>query len=174
MATHRVNYEGRDYIWDGHRWCDAKTYIIPPENVVQKLNFQIREHREAEDNVISEFQPLLDAAKEAHMYNELPRAENFVRRALKLRPGDRGALAVLCSILRARNSPEQAILEVEPFLVMWYEPLLTTYAAALCDLERWEEAKQVIERGVGFSTSYQMQQVIQRIKNARPDLYPGE
>ena len=162
MPIYKVPYEGRDYTWDGRRWFDAKTHIEPPITVVRELDFRIREQRGSDDAASRDFQPLLEAAKDARINNELVRAENFARRALELRPGDHGVLAVLCSILRARNCPEQAVSETESFLdqFRWYEPLLTSHAAALCDLERWEDAKRVLEMWQGLKRM-EMQMVIQ-------------
>ena len=177
MSIYRVPYESQDYIYDGRRWFNAKTHIEPPITVVRALELRIREQRGSDDAAIRDFQPLLDAAQAARNNEELSRAEDFVRRALKLipgsLPGSHGALTILCAVLRARKRPEQAVAEIEPFLVPWYEPLLTTYAAALCDLERWEDAKRVLEMWQG-PQRMEMQMVIQKIRRNRQDLYGVE
>jgi len=49
--------------------------------------------------------------------------------------------------------------------------LLTTRAAALCDLGRWEEAKRTVGRSLAIESSDEAFSVARRIKAARPDLY---
>jgi hypothetical protein len=44
-------------------------------------------------------------------------------------------------------------------------------AAALCDLQRWEEAKKEIGRALAIGESEEAFSVVRRIKAARPDLY---
>jgi hypothetical protein len=98
---------------------------------------------------------------------------------LQLSPGNLYAVAVLCSCLRHQGKPEEALKESAPYKTEGYPPLITTRAAAFCDLKRWEEAKTEI----GKVLSYQKKnnawrhsepfQVINRIKSARPDLFRG-
>ena len=33
-----VDLDGKKYLWDGDNWCDPKTYMEPPEAIVNKLN----------------------------------------------------------------------------------------------------------------------------------------
>ncbi len=33
-----VDFEGKKFVWDGQAWCDAKTYMVPPDDIVNKLN----------------------------------------------------------------------------------------------------------------------------------------
>src|SRR5436190_10070502 len=39
-----VELDGRRFLWDGTSWCDAKTYMEPPDNVINKLNETYRKH----------------------------------------------------------------------------------------------------------------------------------
>jgi hypothetical protein len=39
-----VDLDGKKYLWDGDNWCDPKTYMEPPESVVNKLNETYRKH----------------------------------------------------------------------------------------------------------------------------------
>ncbi|MCB0226529.1 MAG: hypothetical protein KDI02_22745, partial [Anaerolineae bacterium] len=55
-----------------------------------------------------------------------------------------------------------------------YSPLLTSRAAALCDLKRWEEAKKTIGRCLVISKNETAFSVVNRIKAERPDLYEKE
>ena len=62
-----------------------------------------------------------------------------------------------------------------PFMPSDNPALLTTRAAALCDLRRWEEAKTTIGRALailrGESHKAEAFAVVRRIKANRPDLY---
>jgi len=178
MPTHRVLLNGREYIRQDNRWIDARTYIEPELIIVRQLDAHIRAEREAEDASITDTQDLLNAATAARDNNQLPRAEKLIRRALGLLIDDLSeflaALAILCSVLRKLNRSGQAVEETAAYTHHSYEPLLASHAAALCDLGRWDEAKQVIQRAIGLPTSYQTEQVIKRIKRARPDLYGSE
>jgi len=33
-----VEFEGKRYVWDGESWSDAKTYMVPPDDIVNRLN----------------------------------------------------------------------------------------------------------------------------------------
>jgi hypothetical protein len=53
-------------------------------------------------------------------------------------------------------------------------PLLTSRAAAFCDLGRWEEARRSVGRALAISGgSEEAFMVVKRIKQHRPDLYGG-
>ena len=54
--------------------------------------------------------------------------------------------AVLCSILREGGLPDEALALADQHRSSNYPPILTSRAAALCDLGRWEEALQQIRQ----------------------------
>jgi hypothetical protein len=39
-----VELDGKRFVWDGHGWCDARTYMEPPENISNRLNELYRKH----------------------------------------------------------------------------------------------------------------------------------
>jgi hypothetical protein len=39
-----VDLDGKKYVWDGDGWCDARTYMEPPESITSKLNDLYRKH----------------------------------------------------------------------------------------------------------------------------------
>ncbi len=63
-----------------------------------------------------------------------------------------GTAAMMCSILRTANQPEKALVLADKFRSSNYPALLTSRAAVLCDLNRWEEGlkqiKQVLAIGM--------------------------
>lgn len=168
-----VELEGKGYIWDGSAWCELETFLRPPGAVVSKLNRQIQDQLTQSDEAATDFQELLSRAKIARDAKQLQRSERLLRRALTIKPDHRGVLAILCSLLRDRGASERALAETHAFRDLSYPPLLTSRAAAYCDLGQWEEAKREIARvlampgkdkGAAFS-------IVNRIKAARPDLY---
>ena len=138
---------------------------------MRQLNRLLEQELRSEDTAISDTAVLIERARAARDALQHNRAEALMRRALRLSPGNRAALAVLCSILRARRRPQQALDETEEFQWTAYPPLLTSRAAALCDLNRWEEAKQEIGRALASGGSEEAFNVVHRIKAKRPDLY---
>ena len=52
-------------------------------------------------------------------------------------------------------------------------PLLTTRAAAYCDLKLWEQAKKIIGKALAIEESEEAFMVVKRIKAARPEIYGG-
>lgn len=39
-----VELDGKKYVWDGDGWCEARTYMEPPDSVVNRLNDLYRKH----------------------------------------------------------------------------------------------------------------------------------
>jgi len=167
----RISLNGRDYLWTGKEWCDARTFTAPHQTLVRELNARLEEQLAGEDSAISNVAVLIERAGAARDALQHSRAEKLVRRALKLAPGNLATLTVLCSILRARGRPQQALAETDAFKRESHPPLLTSRAAALCDLRRWEEAKREIGRALAIAGSEEAFSVMRRIKAARQELY---
>ena len=170
-ARPRVSHEGREYEWNGRQWFDVKSGEIPPVSVAVTLNGRIAETLAASDAAITNFGELLDRARGAREAKQWRRAEHLARQALVLRPGDPGALASLCAALRALSRPEIALAESAKPSGKPTAALLTTRAAAMCDLGMWPEAKREVGRALAMGTSGEAYNVVHRIKSARPELY---
>jgi hypothetical protein len=39
-----VDMDGKRYVWDGDAWAEARTWMVPPDNVINKLNMLYRKH----------------------------------------------------------------------------------------------------------------------------------
>jgi len=167
----RIHFNGKDYIWTGTGWYEAQTFLTPPQVIVRQLNTQLEQELKTEDTAIVNPAILIERASAARDALQYSRAEKLIRRALELSPGNHAALAVLCSVLRARGQPQQALDETEAFRRESHPPLLTSRAAALCDLKRWEEAKKEIGRALAIEESEEAFSVVRRIKAEKPDLY---
>jgi hypothetical protein len=74
-------------------------------------------------------------------------------------------------VLRHLGASDRAVQETEPLRAGNYPPLLVSRAAALCDLERWEEAKAIVGRALAAGDSPEAFEVVHRIKANRPELY---
>src|SRR6266446_5628259 len=135
-VTRTVVYEGERYKWDGIRWL-TDSYLIVSEVVAARLNECYAEMIEADDMAITDIQQLLDRAKMARDAKSLTRAKRLVERVLRANPHHLGAAAVLSSVLREQLAPDQALAVADRFPGCRYTPLLTSRAAALCDLGRW-------------------------------------
>jgi predicted Zn-dependent protease len=165
-----VELDDRLYTWDGSQWFDA-SFLVPPTSIVSKLNALIDDALDEEDARLSDTKALVARARKARVAGQYDRAERIARLVLAREPAHEAMLSVLCAVLRKKGLPEQAVQETEPFKDSHNTSLLTSRAAALCDLERWEEAKKTIGRALARRSSEEAFLVVKRIKKVRPDLY---
>ena len=140
MAKPPVTLEGVRYVWTGTRWYGANDHITPPLMIIAQLNALIADLVREEDDAITDPDELLWQAKDAQEVGQLPRALRLAQRAYAARPGHAGTAAVLSSVLRDLHRPKEAWAVADCFTSSNYPPILTSRAAALCDLGRWEEA----------------------------------
>jgi hypothetical protein len=164
MGERRVEMEGRTYVWTGRDWYDKTTNIKPPRPVLHKLEAWLA----AQPLGIDE---KLDLAKRARADKNLWLAEQLLRELFRDHPHHRGVAVQLSGVLRDRGLPEEALTITAPLVSSSYAPIFTTRAAALCDLGRWEEAKQEVARALALGKEDEAFAVVGRIKKARPDLY---
>lgn len=165
-----VLLDGVSYVWTGSSWFDSH-YIKPPITVIQRLNALLESQLADDDSNITDVYELTHRAKIAREAKQYARAESLARRVLQLNPKNHAAAAVLCASLRARGLASQALGETDSLKHTDNVPLLTSRAAALCDIHRWEEAKQTLGRALALGGGEEAFLVVKRIKQARPDLY---
>jgi tetratricopeptide (TPR) repeat protein len=152
---------------------------VASQVTISNLNAILLSELKEEDEKITDFQQLLDRAKDAKAQTQYSRAESLVRKALHLSPDYPGALAVLCSCLRSLNRPEEALEASESHKMVEYPPLILTRAAALCDLGRWEDAKIETRKVLAIAKKHsswgyvniQVSKLLNRIKATRQDLF---
>jgi tetratricopeptide (TPR) repeat protein len=166
-----IELEGQRYVWDGRRWHATKTFQIPPAALASRLNALLAKFLANEDTKITDFNGLLQIAQISRSASQYKRAEAAARRAIALQPASEPAFAILCSALRHLGAADKAVQETEHLQSPKFPPLLVSRAAALCDLERWEEAKTTLGRATALKSSPEASEVVQRIKAKRPDLY---
>jgi tetratricopeptide (TPR) repeat protein len=144
---------------------------VPPAALASRLNTLLATFLANDDAKITDFNGLLQMAQISRHASQYKRAEAAARRAIALQPASEPAFAVLCSALRHLGAADRAIQETEHLQSPKYSPLLVSRAAALCDLERWEEAKTTLDRAIALKSSPEASEVVDRIKATRPDLY---
>jgi predicted Zn-dependent protease len=173
-TTLEVPFKGRTYIWDGKVFYGADDYTTPPLGILLQLRALLADHLIAEDDEITDRDRLLERAKEARELKEYRRAERLVRRVLNESPRDPGVASVLCSILREACKPQESLALADRYLDTRYPPLMTTRAAALGDLGRWEEALEQIEKVLELEKSQPARLVYDRIATQAPHLFEEE
>lgn len=146
MSNTTITLNGKDYVWDGRRWYGARDYLEPPESIICKLNMLMEPYFAAQDEAITKPQEMISLAKQTREAGQLERALRLARRAFQACPNDPGTAAVLSGILRKAQRPEEALEVGDRFRDSSYKPILTSRAAALCDLERWDEALRQIRQ----------------------------
>lgn len=171
MANTTVHFNGKQYVWTGEDWYEAGSYLVPPTRIIFDLNQRLTEALADEDRQITDRAGLMSHAIAAREAGQHQRAEKLIRRALSLSPEDQTLLAVLSSVLRARGLPAQALQETDCGRPINNAALLTSRAAAFCDLHLWEEAKYEVGRALAIETSEEAFNVVHRIKAARPGFY---
>lgn len=171
MATATITYKGVQYTWTGESWYETKTFVRPCQALTRELNRELSGYLVIEDLKCNDPQQLRRMASKARDAMQYQRAEKLAQKALKLRPGDLPTLTVLSSIYRAEGKPQKAVDITESYQFANSCALLTTRAAALCDLGRWHEAKKTISRAIAIRNSGEALNVRARIKAACPELY---
>jgi hypothetical protein len=166
----QINLNRSTYIWDGNRWYQTKTFLTPPTVDIIKLNILLLKALEEEDLSITDVENLLLRAQKAGQALQHRRMGLIAERILDLEPGHRAAAEILCSALRAQNRPAQALKSTQRMKDTDHAPLLVARAAALCDLERWEEALGEIKRAQAVGAGKLATPVVKRIrsKSGRP------
>jgi tetratricopeptide (TPR) repeat protein len=170
----KIIYKGNTYFRSKSRWLD-ENYLTVPDAVSYELD---RRYQSEDLNEILASPDTRLLLKEAGKYKEeasrssgdmgLHRAERVIRRLLEVDPENEAGAAVLSSILRARKRPLQGLKETERFVKTAGVPLLTSRAAAHCDLNQWDEANKLIEEILAKAPrAYEARLVAARIAKAR-------
>ena len=142
-----ITYDGNQYIWNGKRWFDKKTFLEPPTMISSKLNTMVAGQRTARDSAPADnMDALLKKAKRAQYQGQIPKALQLARQVHNQRPQHMGTAAILCNVLRTANKSKEAVALANNFSSSNYSPIMTARAAALCDLNRWDDALKQIQQ----------------------------
>ena len=165
-----IELDGKKYIWNGIHWLDEGR-LKPPETIVRKLNARSSLYFAQEDELIADVDALVSRAKKARDNLQHLRAEKLAHQILKIEPANDSGLAILCASFRDRGLPKRALSETESYRSTNNPALLTSRAAAYCDLGMWEQAKQTVDKALSLKKNREAFSVVRRIKSACPDLY---
>ena len=165
------DYEGKSYIWDENRGWRDEMGMVPPIAKIEQLNKLLEKEITKADKTIKNVNELLKRARTARDNNQLKRACNLCRRVLKKEEKNKIARAIFSSILRKQGEPEKALKVTEDYKNSTDKILLTSRAAAYCDIGEWEKAKKTIDRVLGLKESPDARNVWRRIKKNRPELF---
>jgi tetratricopeptide (TPR) repeat protein len=146
-----VEWEGRWYLLSAGGFYDARTFLKPPKALQQHLKAVYTRELEHTVEKVTNPASLLKYSGIAKNLDYLDLALSIVTRVLVLEPQNGFAIARASSILRAKGQPEKA-LDVTNQLPESKQghAVLTTRAAALCDLGRWPEALRVVRRALAL------------------------
>lgn len=145
-----MEWEGSRYFLSPQGFYDAHTFLKPPEAIHQHLKAEYARKLEVVIQKERNVPLLLKHSRLAKDLGYLDLAEKITEQALLVEPQNCFAIARLSSILRAKGQP-RAALEVTGRIPEGAQthPVLTSRAAALCDLDRWPEADTIIRRALG-------------------------
>lgn len=168
-----IELDRHTYVWDGERWYEKQTFMAPSSQVLQRLNSMIDGHLSAADEMIFDPAVLIRKAAAAKNLEQYLRAERLARRALQLDARNEAAAAVLSSVLRSSGKADEAVALTSRYPHTVSAPLLTTRAAALCDLGHWSDALRAVRKALACSRSGNGETfaVYHRIKAAAPELF---
>ena len=164
-----VKLDGLAYRWDGRNWTDPDDGL-PPVSLRHRLSQMFAAEINAMDDAISDPSELTKLAQHAANANDQGRAIKLAKRAFEMDSQNEGRAATLVSVYRKVHRSDAAVFILDAFPNTRFGPLLTTLAALLCDLERWEEAHLKIKRALAINKSGEAFAVYSRIKKERPDL----
>ena len=161
----RIEHANQHYRWNNKCWLDHYGLQVP-DRLGAQLNRKYLENwwitcGEGETRAaIAQLSDLRRNAVDRECGASLRLVELMARQYLRRHPGDPYVLAVQCAALRAQKQPSLAIAAGMPHLVPGQSALRTTLAAALCDMERWPEAQQLLQES---SNAYALR-VLRRIR----------
>ncbi len=168
MPRMQFEIKNKTYIWDETRFYDTSGEE-PRLETRGTLNLKLDEAFKG--------QTTFSADERLHFINSLRTAaqydlaEQHIWEVMAKDPERSDTRSTLCSILRAKGEPQRALDETAKFTAKGNPPLLTSRAAAMCDLGRWEDAKKEVGRALAIQDSPEAFEVVRRIKRERLDLY---
>jgi tetratricopeptide (TPR) repeat protein len=173
---YQLEHDGVTYRNNGDGWHVKDSGEIAPTIISEKLNSIHGDKLRAKEDKITDPKKLLQLAAKYRKENMLDRAMSICGKIIEISPdSEEAASTVMSSILRLKGEPEEAVRLTEKFSDSNNPALLTTRAAALCDIEEWESAKKTIAKALailkGESKKREAFGVVRRIKSARPELY---
>jgi ribonuclease HI len=158
-----IKLDGKKYIWSDGEWFGAENKK-QLEKVLPQLNKEVSSRLIEEDSYIDHIPSLLKRALNAREHLQLERLEKLANGIIKIEPSNYHGMAILCGALRDVGLPVKALAKTALYKGTNNHALLTSRAAAYCDLGQWAEAKQTINRALAIERSNAAYNVAKRIK----------
>jgi hypothetical protein len=135
--------EGKSYHWNGQAWLDAD-YLRVPERLAQELSDHFLDEwlQPDQDNWMEKAVNLRRRGADLENRATLRLVARACRNRLAANPDELATIAILSSALRHLGQPNQAEEVTRAYLDA---AILTSRAAALCDLGRWHEAEETVK-----------------------------
>lgn len=173
-----ISLAGRRYEYRSDcGWVDCSSDEVPPAAIISELNRlrlqelqQQKARRDDPAQLAREAERLL---KLDHTCSTLylERAAQLLQKVIAAEPTNERAHIQLSSALRQLGRPAEALRVTQPFARSKNRAMVTTRAAAHCDLGDWVRAKKLIGTVLAWTNDEEAMSVMRRIKAARPDLY---
>ena len=174
MQSYTLN--GKTYYYNNGTWLD-RSYIRVPLAEAEKLD---RAFAVNESLVAKSPKELIELADGASIHDNYTSSEKALKAALETCKANRDIYQIksilprLTSIMRKQHHPQSAIQLFTEYnnrfgKTIWSTPLLTSIAAAYCDINNCALAKQFADRAFAFSGgtgSKELSNVYARIKNS--------
>ena len=148
-------YQGRRYLWRSHRWFD-QDYIQVEERLARELDLAFPRPPKGP----LELARLRREAREAGHVHSLAAVG-------PPDPADPVSVAVHSAIYRDLRQPERAVRLTESWRDSRDPAVLVVRAAALCDMELWQEAWRAAERAKACGAGWYADSVLRRISKER-------
>lgn len=136
----KFSYKGIEYTWSKVGWHD-NNHIKPPKIISEILNKKLNKVIEESIHQIGDPVRLARMAIEARDSSNNNLAIKLAKKSLSLsKMNNSTAMGVLCSTLRKLRKSNEAVQFFRSYKGNFSPPLLTTLAAALCDIGKYREA----------------------------------
>lgn len=147
----KVSIDGTEYTWSETHGVLGPNQLAPPLNVRNKVLAAIQDQIAERDEALDDPTKLVEHARRAKEQGQYRRAIRLATKALELNAAATNAAAVMSSSFRKIHEPELALEITSRFASSRNHAVLCTRAAAMADLERFEEAFPLADQAYAAS-----------------------
>jgi len=172
MDPVEIEFEKIVYVYRDGSWFDKKSFQAPPYVTIKKLEVLLNDSMDDDISSSTDISQLSVRQHDAKQADNTKLAIRIAERILEIQPGRLRTIASLSSLYRKELNSEKALEITEPYKDSENAPIQCSRAAALCDRQKWEEAKMHLDRS--FKLQYHNPEgwsVRRRIEKECPGLY---
>lgn len=170
-----IEYDGITYLYFDSNFVEKDSYIIPTENILKEVTKKYYSQIDYSDYSDDKLRKFIKETKSNLAYDTALEASLLYYERHKQHSREiRYILPVITSLYRKMQRPEEVIrINKEAYDIcgksVFSVPLYTSIAAAYCDLEEYEKARQFCdiayaEQGGGIGIKTELSLVYQRIE----------